>query len=185
MKNSYLTGYMPLLSILLFSLSFAMYGQTLITDVLKKANLYTSMLDIFTTSEMNLFVIGGLMAVFVMLLATLKLLANTANELALLFFSKDTEGELLTKTRFGAVIFFIGSLISLISFSSAVGIIIIFILTALAYMIYFVYRISPHINTFQIIGIIVFEVLFWLVLGLLLALLLLKVYNSLIAAIPL
>ncbi|OMP67786.1 DUF5366 family protein [Domibacillus epiphyticus] len=185
MKNSYLTGYMPLLAILLFSLSLAIYAQTLVVDLLKKANLYTGMLDFFTKTEMNLVVIGGLMVVFTMIFATLKLLANTANELALLFFSKDTEGELLKKARFGAVIFFIGGLISLISFSSAAGIIIIFLVTAMAYIVYFVYKISPHITTPQMIGIIVFEALFWIFFGLLLALILMKLYNGILASLPL
>ncbi|MCP3760799.1 YufK family protein [Domibacillus sp. A3M-37] len=185
MKNSYLTGYMPLLSILLFSLSLSMFGQTLIVDLLKQANLYDTMLDIFTKTEINLVVIGGLMVVFTMIFATLKLLANTANELALLFFSKDADGELLKKTRFGAVIFFIGGLLSLISFSSAVGTVIIFLVTAVAYVVYFVYKLSPHITTPQMIGIIVFEAIFWIFFGLLLALIFMKLYNGLLASIPL
>lgn len=185
MKNSYLTGYMPLLSILLFSLSLSMFGQAFIVDMLKKANLYNTMLDIFTKTEVNLVVIGGLMVVFTMIFATLKLLANTANELALLFFSKDAEGELLKKTRFGAVIYFLGGLVSLVSFSSAVGTIIIFLVTSVVYVVYFVYKLSPHISTPQMIGIIVFEAVFWIFFGLLLALIFMKVYNGLLAALPL
>lgn len=185
MKNTYLTGYMPLLAILLFSLSLAMYGQALVVDVLQKANLYSGMLDFFTKTEMNLVVIGGLMLVFTMIFATLKLLANTANELALLFFSKDTEGELIKKTRFGAVIFFIGGLVSLISFSSAIGILIIFLVTAMAYIVYFVYKLSTHITTPQMIGVIVFEALFWIFFGLLLALIVMKLYNGILASLPL
>lgn len=185
MKNTYLTGYMPLLAILLFSLSLAMYGQALVVEVLQKANLYSGMLDFFTKTEMNLVVIGGLMIIFTMSFATLKLLANTANELALLFFSKDTEGELLKKTRFGAVIFFIGGLVSLISFSSAAGILIIFLVTAMAYIVYFVYRLSPHITTPQMIGIIVFEALFWMFFGLLHVLIIMKLYNGILASMPL
>lgn len=143
------------------------------------------MLDIFTKTEVNLVVIGGLMVVFTMIFATLKLLANTANELALLFFSKDAEGELLKKTRFGAVIYFLGGLVSLVSFSSAVGTIIIFLVTSVVYVVYFVYKLSPHISTPQMIGIIVFEAVFWIFFGLLLALIFMKVYNGLLAALPL
>ncbi len=185
MKNSYLTGYMPLLSILLFSLSLSMYGQAFFVDMLKKANLYSTMLDIFTKTEINLVVIGGLMVLFTMIFATLKLLANTANEMALLFFSKDSNGELLNKTRFGVVIYFIGGLISLISFSSAIGTILIFLAASIVYVFYFVYKISPHITTAQIIGIIVFIASFWIFFGLLLALIFMKLYNGLLAAIPL
>lgn len=143
------------------------------------------MLDIFTKTEVNLVVIGGLMVVFTMIFATLKLLANTANELALLFFSKDAEGELLKKTRFGAVIYFLGGLVSLVSFSSALGTIIIFLVTSVVYVVYFVYKLSPHISTPQMIGIIVFEAVFWIFFGLLLALIFMKLYNGLLAALPL
>ncbi|WP_338750895.1 DUF5366 family protein [Bacillus sp. FJAT-52991] len=185
MKNTYLIGYLPAVAMLLFSLSLAMFTEKMIVSLFKKVSLYNSLLEIFTETEVKLTIILALMLVFFMILATLKVIADTVNQLSLLFFSKDTTGELLIKTRSSSIVFFIGGLISLISFSSLTGILIIFILTAIGYFVYFVYKIAPDLSTANLIGIISFQVAVWAFLATLFALLGLKIYNGLLASLPL
>ncbi|MBM7648507.1 small-conductance mechanosensitive channel [Bacillus ectoiniformans] len=184
MKNTYLTGYLPFVAILLFGLSLSLYTQGLVLGLFKKVGLYNSMLEVFTETEMKLTIVAALMLLFFMIFATLKVIANTINELSLLFFSKDTEGDLLKKVRSGSIVFFAGGLLSLISFSSAVGIITIFLLTTIGYFIYFVFKISPDLTTANIVGIIAFQVVFWAALGTLLALFVMKIYNGALSSMP-
>lgn len=185
MKNTYLTGYLPLVAILLFSLSFALFVQGLIISLFKQVGLYTEMLELFTETEVNLVITLSLMVLFFFLISGLKVIANTVNELSLLFFSKDTEGELLKVVRNGSIIFFVGGLLSLISFSSIVGIIAIFFLTAVGYLVFFVYKTSASLSIANLVGVITFQVVSWSTLGILLALFGMKVYNGLLGSLPL
>ncbi|MFK2826533.1 DUF5366 family protein [Bacillus sp. B190/17] len=185
MKNTYLTGYLPLIAILLFSLSLALFTQGLVISLFKQVGLYTDVLELFTETELNLAIIFSLLVLFFFVIAGLKVVANTVNELSLLFFSKDTEGELLKAIRNGSIIFFVGGLISLISFSSLTGILIIFLLTAIGYLIFFVYKTSPSLSMANLIGIITFQIVSWSALGMTLALIGMKVYNGLLASLPL
>ncbi|MEK4028351.1 MULTISPECIES: DUF5366 family protein [Bacillaceae] len=185
MKNTYLTGYLPLIAILLFSLSFALFVQGIIISLFKKVGLYNEMLELFTKTEINLVITVSLMIAFFFVIAGLKVIANTVNELSLLFFSKDTEGELLKAVRNGSIIFFVGGLLSLISFSSLIGILAIFLLTAAGYLIFFVYKTSSSLSIANLIGIVTFQIVSWSALGVSLALLGMKVYNGLLGSLPL
>ncbi|KAB7706956.1 hypothetical protein F9802_07980 [Bacillus aerolatus] len=185
MKNTYLTGYLPLVAILLFSLSLALFAQSLIISLFKQVGLYTEILELFTETEMKLAITFALMLMFFFVIAGLKVVANTLNELSLLFFSKDTEGDLLKAVRNGSIIFFAGGLISLISFSSLIGIVVIFLLTAAGYLIFFVYKASPALSMANLIGIITFQVVSWSAFGITLALIGMKIYNGLLGSLPL
>ncbi len=185
MKNTYLIGYLPVVAMLLFSLSLSMFTQKMIVSLFKKVSLYNSLLEMFTETEVKLTITLALMLLFFMILATLKVMADTVNQLSLLFFSKDTTGDLLLKTRSSSIIFFIGGLISLISFSSLTGILIIFFVTAIGYFVYFVYKIAPDLSIANLIGMISFQVAIWAFFMTMFALVGLKVYNSLLGSLPL
>jgi hypothetical protein len=184
MKNAYLTSYFPLLSMVLFSLSLAIRMVFLLLDYLKETGIYNGMLEFFSDSSMKLSLLVLLLVLFFMLFATMKIIADTLNEVSLLFFSKDYDGESLKKIRKGPVIYLVGAAASLFSINSFIGIGAIFVLTTLAYFIYFVFSVSSSITTTGLIGMIFFQVLAWstLILGLLY--LSLKVYNSIMASLP-
>src|SRR5690554_6258845 len=108
MKNIYLTSYFPLLSIILFSLSLSFRIEMLLLDFLKASGLYEGMREFFSDTGIKLALLILLLAIFFMVFAALKLIADTLNEISLLFFSKDLSGEALTKIRGGSFIYFIG-----------------------------------------------------------------------------
>ncbi len=184
MKNTYLTGYLPLLSIILFSLSFSVYSEGLVVKGLKRIKLYDGMLEFITEVEMKLAILIVLFVIFFMLFAALKLIAETINELALLFFSKDAEGNILKALRSGSIVYFIGSGLSIISLEFLLGLGVIFFLTTIVYFIYFVYKISPSLSTQGLIGVIFFEVVIWSVMILSMCFVMLKLYNSLLGSLP-
>ncbi|MED1489802.1 YufK family protein [Bacillus smithii] len=185
MKNTYLTGYFPFLTILLFSLSLAIYVEDTIMNFLKQIGIYQGMLGIISETELKLAVIIGLIAVFFMALSALKVVAETINELALLFFSTDTDGDILKNVRNGSLIFLAGGLVSLCSYASIIGIIAIFLLTVLIYFIYFVYKISPSLTTsFKLVGFICFQIVVWGFITSALLYMILKIYNTAMAGLP-
>lgn len=184
MKNTYLTSYFPLLSILLFSLSLSIRVEMTVIDVLKNAGIYEGMKEFFSDGGIKLSLLVLLLVVFFMIFAALKLIADTINELSLLFFSKDSEGESLKQIRSGSIIYFLGGAISLVSLYSFIGIGAIFATATVVYFIYFVYRISSSMNFLGIIGVIFFQVVIWssLLTGVLF--IAVKVYNSILASLP-
>ncbi|MGG4042250.1 YufK family protein [Bacillus smithii] len=185
MKNTYLTGYFPFLTILLFSLSLAIYVEDTIMNFLKQIGIYQGMLGIISETELKLAVMIGLIAVFFMVLSALKVVAETINELSLLFFSTDTDGDILKNVRNGSLIFLAGGLVSLCSYASIIGIIAIFLLTVLIYFIYFVYKISPSLTTsFKLVGFICFQIVVWGFITSALLYMILKIYNTAMAGLP-
>lgn len=184
MKNTYLTSYFPLLSILLFSLSLSIRVEMTVIDVLKNAGIYEGMKEFFSDGGIKLSLLVLLLVVFFMIFAALKLIADTINELSLLFFSKDSEGESLKQIRSGSIIYFLGGAISLVSLYSFIGIGAIFAIATVVYFIYFVYRISSSMTFLGIIGVIFFQVVIWssLLTGVLF--IAVKVYNSILASLP-
>lgn len=184
MKNTYFTSYFPLFSIILFSLSFSINVEQFLLGILKSTGIYEGMLEFFSDGGIKLAILTLLVVLFFMVLAALKLIANTINELSLLFFSKDSEGENLKKIRSGAIIYLIGSAISLISMNSYIGIGIIFAVTTIAYFMYFVYKVSTSLSYVGLIGLIFFQVLIWSLLITGVIYLAVKVYNSIMASLP-
>ncbi|MDP4163481.1 MAG: DUF5366 family protein [Bacillota bacterium] len=184
MKNTYLTSYFPLLSILLFSLSLAIGVEIPLLAFLKKTGVYDGMLGFFSESGVKLSLLALLVVLFFMVFAALKIVADTINELSLLFFSMETDGESLKKVRTGPMIFMAGAAVSLLSFQNVVIIGGIFILTALIYFIYFVYKVSSALSSSGLIGMIFFQVLSWSFLILGVVYLAIKVYNSIMASLP-
>jgi hypothetical protein len=183
-RNAYLTGYLPLFSILLFSLTFSVYGVEVFIDLFKKIGVYPGMREFLSNMELKFLILILLMVVFFMVFAALKLIAETINELSLLFFSKDSEGEILKSVRSGKMIYFIGSLVSVASLKSFIGLLIIFALTSFVYFIYFVTKISPSLTKAGTIGVVFFQVITWSSLFLSIILVFLKLYNGIMASLP-
>ncbi|PLT34023.1 DUF5366 family protein [Bacillus sp. V5-8f] len=185
MKNTYLLGYFPLISIILFSLSFAMYGEMQALTLLTNMGLLDGMLEFFSETGIKLSLLIVLFLVCFMVFAALKLISDTVIELALLFFSKDSEGNDLKNIRLGASIYFVGGAVSLLSVNSLIGIGAIFLGTTVISFVYLVYKISPSLTTAGLIGFIFFHTFVWSTWILVIAYCSIKLYNSIIASLPL
>lgn len=184
MKNPYLTSYFPLLAIIMFSLSLALRTEMVLIEILKNAGIHEGMLEFFSAAGIKLALLALLMVMFFMVFAAMKLVADTINEISLLFFTKDHEGESLKLIRHGATIYFAGGVASLFSIYSFAGIGLIFTLTTMIYFIYFVYKISPNLSMSGVMGIVFFQVILWSTLLLGIIYIMIKVYNSIMASLP-
>ncbi|RFU70158.1 hypothetical protein D0469_08225 [Peribacillus saganii] len=184
MKNTYLTGYFPLISIMLFSLSFSIYTELKAVVLLKSVGVYNGMLEFVPDAGIKLSLLLVLFILFFMLFAALKLISDTVLELSLLFFSKESEGEGLKSIRLGSVIYFIGGALSLLSIKFIAGIIGIFIAATITAFIYFVYKIQSSLSTVRLIGLIFFHTFIWAALVFTVVFAFLKLYNSIMASLP-
>ncbi|MDQ0178436.1 DUF5366 family protein [Bacillus chungangensis] len=184
MRNTYLTGYLPFISIVFFSLSLSVYTQGELLGLFKKIGLYHGMMEFLSEVELKMGILFVLVIFFFMIFSALKLIADTINELSLLFFSKDSDGDILKNVRSGSIIYFLGSCIALLSMKYFLGIIIILVATTVIYFIYYVYKIGPSLNIGGLFGIIFFEVFVWSILLLGTGYLFIKLYNSMVASLP-
>jgi hypothetical protein len=185
MKNTYLTSYFPLLSLLIFSLSFAISCEFKLITLLKDIGIYNGMLEFYSDSGIKLSLLVLLTIAFFMVFSALKIIADTINELSLLFFSKETEGQSLTKIRSGSWIYFFASAVALlISFYSMLGVLLILVLATICYFIFFAYKVSGDFSITGMIGLIFFQVTVWSILLIGVTYLAVKVYNSLLASLP-
>ncbi|HYK72711.1 MAG TPA: DUF5366 family protein [Pseudoneobacillus sp.] len=185
MKNTYLTSYFPLLSILLFSISFAISLEFKIIYLLKNIGIYEGMLEFFSDGGIKLSLLTLLTILFFMVYSALKMIADTINELSLLFFSRETEGQSLTKIRSGsAIYFFAGALALLVSFYSILAVFLVFLIATISYFIYFVHKVSGELTVTGIVGLIFFQVIVWSTLLVGVGYIATKVYNSIMASLP-
>ncbi|TFE03771.1 DUF5366 family protein [Jeotgalibacillus salarius] len=184
MKNTYLTGYLPLFSILMFSLSFSVYGVGVLTELFRGIGIYAGMREFLSDLELKIFILIVLMIIFFMIFAALKLIAETINEVALLFFSRDKEGEALNRVRSGSLIYFFGSLATIISLSSIRGLLIIFVVTSFVYFVYFVLKVSTTLSAGGTVGVILFEITIWAALISAVLYVVIRLYNGLLASLP-
>ncbi|VXC03461.1 putative integral membrane protein [Bacillus sp. 349Y] len=184
MKNTYLTSYLPILSILLFSLTFSVYGVGVFETLSKKIGVYAGMSEFLSEMQLKLAILVLLMMVFFMILSALKLIAETINGISMLFFSIDSEGELYNKVRPGSMIYFIGGLVSVLSLQSFKGLIAIFVLTSAVYFFYFVNKISSSLTKAGLLGVVTMQLFSWAALILSIFFVLIKLYNGLMASLP-
>ncbi len=185
MKNTYVTGYFPLLSIMAFSLSFAVYLMVRMITFLKSNGLYSGMTEMLSEINIKLSFLLLFFICFFMFFAALKLLVDTFMELSLLFFSKDKVGEDLQKLRGVSIIFLIGGLVSMLCCLSLWLLAGCFLLTSLIAFIYVLYKISESLSGTGLIGMIFFHVTIWAMLLLAVCLSILKLYNSIVEGLPL
>ncbi|MEK4014137.1 DUF5366 family protein [Peribacillus sp. FSL M8-0224] len=184
MKNTYLFSYLPIISILLFSLSFAIYGEMQMLKLFGNLGIYQGMLEFFSEAGIKLALLIVLLLLFFRVFAALKLISDTILELSLLFFSKDSEGKALNSVRKGSVIYVIGGACSLFSVQFIFGLGSIFIATNVVALIYFVNKLSPSLNLSRLVGLVFFPIFVWTALISIVAYAGLKLYNSVIASLP-
>ncbi|MFJ9386234.1 DUF5366 family protein [Peribacillus sp. NPDC101481] len=182
MKNTYLLSYLPIISILLFSLSFAIYGEMQMLSLFGNLGIYQGMLEFFSETGIKLALLIVLLLLFFMVFAALKLISDTILELSLLFFSKDSKA--LNSVRKGSVIYVIGGACSLFSVQFIIGLGSIFIATNVVALIYFVNKLSPSLNLSRLVGLVFFPIFVWTALISIVTYAGLKLYNSVIASIP-
>lgn len=184
MKNAYLTSHFPLISIILYSLSFALFSSRFAISYMDELGLYSGMVEFFSESGIQLTMLFILWLLFFMLFAAFKLIADTINELSLLFFSKDRDGADLNRVRGGSWIFLLTSIISLVAQVQVTVLMSVFLLACMIYFVYFIYKVSESISVPAVIGLVIFHILFWGVFILAVMFALLRLYNSIIASLP-
>ncbi len=172
------------MSILLFSLTFSVYGVGVFETLSKKIGVYAGMSEFLSEMQLKLAILILLIMIFFMILAALKLIAETINGISMLFFSIDSEGELYNKVRPGSMIYFIGGLVSVLSLQSFKGLIGIFVLTSVVYFFYFVNKISSSLTKAGILGVVSMQLFSWAALILTIFFVLIKLYNGLMASLP-
>ena len=184
MKNPYLYGYLPLFTILLFSLTFGMYTVGISLDFLTSIGIYSGMREFLTDFELRVLLLIVFTLCFFMIFSALKLIGETIHEVGMLLFSKDQKGETISVARGGYVIFFFGSLVSSFGIQSFTVLITIFLLTVFIYFIYNMYKMSQFLTMSGTVGLLVYEILFWSILMTLIMYVVLKLFNGILASLP-
>ncbi|PSL45212.1 hypothetical protein B0H94_107217 [Salsuginibacillus halophilus] len=185
LRNTYVTSYVPLFSIILFSVALAIYAESLITEWLVDIGLYRGMMEFFSEAGITLTLLFLLFLLFFMVFSALKLIADTVLELSMLFFSKDEQGISLTKIRGGTWFYLAAGVISLLMISFPLGILFSFLGASCIYFIYTAYKVSDMLSGPGLVGFIFFHLLFWAAFILTVSYAALLLYNSVIASLPL
>ncbi|AYC29947.1 DUF5366 family protein [Paenisporosarcina cavernae] len=184
MKNPYIFGYLPLITIVLFSLTFGVYAVGEAMTLFQGIGVYAGMREFLTHLQLQLFLLIVFALFFFMVFSALKLIAETIHELAMLFFSKDIKGETIHQARGGYVIFFFGSLLSVIGIQSIQLLALVFLGTAFIYFVYVVYKLSHTLTFGGTLGLILFEILTWSIFVSMILYVFFKLYNGIIASLP-
>ncbi|MFJ5964736.1 MULTISPECIES: YufK family protein [unclassified Bacillus (in: firmicutes)] len=184
MKNTYLTGYFPLISILLFSSAFSIFTVGITTDLLTQAGILKGMLEFFSEQGIRLALFAAFALVYFMILSALKLIADTILELSLLFFARDPEGENLKKIRISSLVYLFASLLAFIFTQQLILLVGLFVVASLVYFIWVVVRIYQSLSMWNLIGFMMFIILFWATFLIGILYLFMKLYNSVMASLP-
>ncbi|WP_332693967.1 DUF5366 family protein [Halalkalibacter lacteus] len=185
MSNRYITSHFPLISILLFSLAFAIFVQGFILGKLVDLGIYSGMREFISESEIKLTLLFLLLLFFFMVFSALKLIADTTIELSMLFFSKDEEGNELNKVRIGTWIYLVASVLTILLAQYILFVVVLFLVASLSYFVFLVYKVRTTFSLSGLIGLILFQVIFWSAFLLAIVLALVKLYNSFMASLPL
>ena len=184
MKNPYLFGYLPFITIVLLSLTFGIYAVSQSMDLFNAIGVYNGMREFLSDFEIKVFLLIISALLFFMLFSAFKLIGETIHELAMLFFSKDHDGATIHMARGGYVIFFIGALATIAGMQSIFLLILILLITVAIYFIYTVYKMSDYMSLFGLIGLIVFEIVVWATILAAIVFVIAKLYNSILASLP-
>lgn len=184
MKNTYLTGYFPLIAILLFSSSLSISTSLYALKMLSSFGMYDGMLDYFSEKGIRLALFAAFALLYFMVLSALKLIANTVTELSLLFFANDPEGNNLKKLRMGSMIYLGGGILSFVLLQNVIWIVIWFAVVTLAYFVFTVYRIYSTLSLMSLVGFILLELLFWFTFVIGILFIFIKLYNSIMDSLP-
>ena len=184
MKNPYLYGYLPLFSVILFSLTFGIYlvGESLV--FLTSIGVYAGMREFLTDLELRLLLLSVFALCFFMLFSALKLIGETIHEVGMLFFSKHNNGEMISVARGGYLIFFFGALLSIFGIQSILILLSVFAVTIFSYFVYNIYKMSQFLSLSGTVGLIFFEILFWAIFITFICYVVLKLYNGVLAGLP-
>ena len=184
MKNPYIYGFLPLITILLFSLTFGLYAVGEALQLFRAIGVYSGMREFLSDFELRVLLLIVFALIFFMAFSALKLLGETIHELGMLFFSKDNEGAAVSQARGGYVILFIGAMCSAFAIQSIYALVGIFVLTVFIYFIYLIYKMSLFMSMSGTIGLLIFELFMWTLLISLLVYVILKLYNGVLASLP-
>lgn len=184
MKNPYIFGYLPFVTIVLFSLTFGVYAVSESIELFKEIGLYAGMREFLTDIQLRVFLLIIYSLVFFMVFAALKLIAETIHETAMLLFSKDLEGESYSQARSANVIYFFGAVLTVGGINSIKMMGLIFVITTFVYFIYSVTKLSKYMSISSTLGLIVFEIITWSVFISVVVFILLKLYNGIMASLP-
>ncbi|WP_042352174.1 DUF5366 family protein [Bacillus massiliigorillae] len=184
MRSTYFTGYFPLISIILFSLSYAIYSEGQAMEVLKTMGLYGGLLEFFSDTGIKLTLLFILFLLFFMMFSALKLIADTLLQISLLLFSKEISGDSLKSVRVGSIIYLIGSGVSIFCNISFAAITLVFFITSMIAFTYFIYKASAYLSSAGLMGMIFFHTFVWCSLIAVVGYSVLKLYNSLLASLP-
>lgn len=184
MKNPYLFGYVPIISITLFSLTFGVYAVGISVELFKEIGLYAGMREFLSDLQLRLFLLVMYALVFFMIFSALKLIAETIHETAMLLFSKDEKGESYGEAKGGRIIYFFGAILSAIGVQSIELLTIIFLLTTFVYFLYLVTKISKFMTLANTVGLIIFEFVLWTLFVSTIIYIGLKLYNGILASLP-
>lgn len=166
---------------MIFSFSFALFTEYQAIDWLETLGLYSGLLEFFTDTSLKLSLLFLFTLFYFMLFSALKLIADTMNGLALFFFSKDEEGQVLMKIRSGSIIFIVASLFALIFNQSLFVMTAIFACACLGYFIFFMVKVNEYLTIGNMFGMIMLLFTFWAAFIFSVAYILLRVYNALIS----
>lgn len=184
MKNPYLYGYLPLISVILFSLTFGVYAVTESIKLFNVIGVYSGMSQFLSDFEIRIFLLIVFMGCFFMLFSALKLVGETIHEIGMLFFAKELQVETYSNAKSAATIIFFGSIASAFGMNSLAILVLIFSVTMIAYFMFVAYKMSDAMSTMGLIGLIFFEILVWAVMLLGIAYVIMKLYNSILSSLP-
>lgn len=184
MRNPYLFGYLPFLTITLFSLTFGVYLVGASIVFFGQIGLYAGLREFLTETQLRLFLLVIYSLAFFMIFSALKLIAETIHETAMLFFSIDAVGESYSEAKSGNLIYFFGALASVGGIQSVKVLLAIFLLTTFIYFVFTMFKLSKFMTVSSMVGLLFFEILVW---GIFLSgviYIILKLYNGVLASLP-
>lgn len=183
-KNPYLYSYLPLITIILFSLTFGLFSVNEAIILFRKIGVYGGMHEFLSDVQMRMLLLIVFSTLYFMVFSALKLIGETIHNVGMLFFTKDSIDSAITKVRGGSVIFFFGSLASVVGLTSVYILVAIFIASAFIYFIYVTYKMSDVISFGAVLGVMLFEIVMWVVILTLLAYAIFKLYNGIVSSLP-
>ncbi len=184
MKNPYLFSYLPFVTVVIFSLTFGVYTVGISIEFFKEIGLYSGMREFLSDAELRIFLLIIYALLIFMVFSAFKLIGETIHNGAMLFFSKDVEGKSYSEARAGSVIYFFGAVATAGGIFSIQVMGIIFLCTTLFYFIYTVYKLSKFMSFGSMIGLIAFEVMLWGAFISGIVYILIKLYNGVLASLP-
>ena len=146
MKNPYLYGYLPLITIILFSFTFGLFAVSESLQLFQAIGVYNGMREFLSDLELRFVLLIVFALIFFMIFSALKLIGETIHELGMLFFSKDKEGQTIHAARGGYVIFFFGAFASVIGIQSIMVLVTVFIVTVFFYFIFSLHNSFPKVS---------------------------------------